>query len=95
MPDASKNRAIWQWSVILEQLKYHGKYHPPKFSDPITQHLSRIQSWWYDLHDMTSDERPAMRHRWIKDFNIMVEIEQALGIVQIPEQVYNYLDSKH
>jgi hypothetical protein len=37
-----KNQTPWQWRVFLQQVCKHGRYHPPKFLNSITQNLIDI-----------------------------------------------------
>jgi hypothetical protein len=73
-----KTRALEQWRVVLQQLQYHGSYHPPKFSDPITAHLLKNQFRWSYLSEMKVDEEQWEQKRWIEAFEAAAKVHQDL-----------------
>lgn len=87
-----KARAQQQWRVILQQVGKHGSYHPPKFSDPITQHLVSTQFRWPYLCEMNESNEDWEQRRWCDAFELAVELYADLKQIGVPEKVRDLLD---
>ena len=87
-----KVRAQQQWRVILQQIRYHGPYHPPKFTDPITQHLIDTQFRWSYLCNMIEAEQHWQQKQWCDAYELAAEIQKDLKKIEIPDRVMNLVD---
>lgn len=87
-----KTRALEQWRVVLQQLQYHGSYHPPKFSDPITSHLVKNQFRWSYLSEMKVDEEQWEQKRWIEAFEAAAKVHQDLLQLDISGKVLELVE---
>jgi len=85
-------RAQQQWRVILQQIKRHGDYHPPQFSDPITANLVKTQFSWSYLCNMEESEENWEQKRWCEAFVLAAELHKDLAALEVPEKVIKLLD---
>jgi hypothetical protein len=88
-----KHRALEQWRVVLQQLRHHGAYHPPSFSDPITAHLIRNQFRWSYLSEMKQSEEQWEQKRWIEAFEVAARVHQDLLQIDVPKQVMELIEN--
>ena len=86
-------RAQQQWRVILQQIKRHGPYHPPQFSDPITAHLVKTQFSWSYLCNMLENEENWEQKRWCEAFELAAELQKDLIALEVPKAVGKLLDT--
>ena len=85
-------RAQQQWRVILQQIKRHGPYHPPQFTDPITAHLVKTQFSWSYLCNMLESEENWEQKRWCEAFKLASELQKDLIALDVPKAVSTLLD---
>lgn len=88
-----KVRALEQWRVVLQQLRRHGAYHPPQFSDPITAHLIKGEFRWSYLSNMKEDEEQWVQKRWCEAFEVAAAVHQDLIALDVPFKVTNLLET--
>lgn len=88
-----ETRAQQQWRVILQQIKRHGAYHPPKFSDPITANLVKTQFSWSYLSYMKESEENWEQKRWCEAFKLAAELHKDLAALDVPRQVSKLLET--
>lgn len=86
-----KTRALEQWRVVLQQLQRHGAYHPPTFTDPITNHLVKNQFRWSYLSDMKTDEEQWEQKRWVEAFEVASKVHQDLIAIEAPKKVLDLM----
>ena len=86
-----QTRAQQQWRVILQQLKRHGPYHPPQFSDPITAELVKNQFSWSYLANMKESEENWEQKRWCEAFELAADLYKDVELLDVPESLKNLL----